>query len=116
MSPRRRSMARTLRVALLGLTVALAIIGAIVAVAGGLTGSGPALVLGIMIAAVGYLTWITQDVIYRLMVTTPEGQREAFITKEQAFADRVAALVCDAIVEHAAGNPPDTSTEKPSQA
>jgi hypothetical protein len=87
------------------LPIALSVIGAIVAVAGAISGSGPALVLGIMIAAVGYLTWITQDVVYRMMVTTAEGEREVFTTKEQAFADRVAALVCEAIADQPAETP-----------
>jgi len=90
------------------LPIALSVIGAIVAVAGALSGSGPALVLGIMIAVVGYLTWITQDVVYRMMVTTAQGQREVFSTKELAFADRVAALVRVAIA--------DQPAEKPAQA
>jgi hypothetical protein len=59
-------------------------------------------VLGVMIVVVGYLTWITQDVIYQLMVATPDGEREVLITKDQEFADKVAALVGEAVAKHAA--------------
>lgn len=79
------------------LPVTLSAIGVIVAVLGGVLVSGPTLVLGIMLAVVGYLSWITQDVIYRLFVTTDDGEREVFTTKESAFAERVAVLVRAAI-------------------
>jgi hypothetical protein len=81
------------------LPILIGVIGAIVAAGGVIVGSGPALVIGIMIAVVGYLTWITQDVVYRLFVSTPEGEREVFETKDQAFADRVAVLVRETIAE-----------------
>jgi Family of unknown function (DUF6232) len=84
------------------LPVFISIIGAIVAVAGAVVGSGPALVLGIMIVVVGYLSWITQDVVFRLYVSTPEGEREVFQTKDQEFADRVAVLVRETIAEFSA--------------
>jgi hypothetical protein len=86
------------------LPIIFALIGLVVLGAGIFTGSGAALVLGVMIVVVGYLTWITQDVIYQLMVATPEGEREVLITKDQAFADKVAALVGDAVTKHAAGS------------
>ena len=79
------------------LPIALGVIGLIVAVTGGILGSGPALLLGVMIAVVGYLSWITQDVIYRMYVTTPDGEREVFTTKDEEFAQRVAKLVREAI-------------------
>ncbi len=84
------------------LPVIIALIGLIVLGAGIFTGSGAALVLGVMIVVVGYLTWITQDVIYQLMVATPDGEREVLITKDQEFADKVAALVGEAVAKHAA--------------
>ncbi|MDR5739822.1 MULTISPECIES: DUF6232 family protein [unclassified Caballeronia] len=83
------------------LPIALAIIGLVVLGAGIATGAGAALVLGVMIVVVGYLTWITQDVIYQLMVSTSDGEREVLITKDEDFADRVAALVGDAVAKHA---------------
>ncbi len=84
------------------LPIIIALIGLIVLGAGIFTGSGAALVLGVMIVVVGYLTWITQDVIYQLMVATPDGEREVLITKDQEFADKVAALVGEAVAKHAA--------------
>ena len=84
------------------LPIILGLIGLFVLGAGIATGAGAALVLGAMIAVVGYLSWITQDVIYQLMVTTPDGEREVLITKDQEFADKVAALVGDAVTKHAA--------------
>jgi hypothetical protein len=87
------------------LPIGLAVIGAAVLVAGVVTGSGAALVLGVMIAVVGYLSWITQDTLFQLMVSTPTGERELIITKDQAFADKVAALVTDAVAKHAQNAP-----------
>jgi hypothetical protein len=84
------------------LPIAVGVIGIIVAATGGILGSGPALLLGIMVAAVGYLSWITQDVIYRMYVTVPDGEREVFTTKDEEFAQRVAALVNEAVAVQAA--------------
>ncbi|WP_250453180.1 DUF6232 family protein [Caballeronia sp. ATUFL_M2_KS44] len=83
------------------LPIGLAVIGLVAFGAGIATGLGAALVLGVMIVVVGYLSWITQDVIYQLMVSTPDGEREVLITKDQEFADRVAALVGEAVAKHA---------------
>jgi hypothetical protein len=82
--------------------VILALIGLAALVAGVVTGAGAALVLGAMLIVVGYLSWITQDVIFQLMVDTPDGEREVLITKDQEFADKVAALVAAAVTKHAA--------------
>ncbi|MDR5856818.1 DUF6232 family protein [Caballeronia sp. LZ062] len=84
------------------LPIVIALIGLAGLASGIVTGSGAALVLGAMIVVVGYLSWITQDVVYQLMVTTPDGEREVLITKDQEFADRVAALVGEAVTKHAA--------------
>lgn len=84
------------------LPIVVALIGLVVFGAGIASGLGAALVLGVMIVVVGYLSWITQDVIYQLMVTTSDGERELLITKDEEFADRVAALVAEAVAKHAA--------------
>lgn len=84
------------------LPITLSVIGVLVAAVGAYLGSGPALILGIMLAVVGYLSWITQDVVYRLFVSTPEGEREVFTTQEEAFAERVAVLVRQAIASASA--------------
>lgn len=81
------------------LPVTLGAVGIAIAVTGGILVSGPTLVLGIMLAVVGYLSWITQDVIYRMYVTTPEGEREVLTTREEAFAEHVAMLVRKAIAD-----------------
>jgi hypothetical protein len=86
------------------LPIAMGVIGLIAAVAGGILGSGPALLLGVMVAAVGYLSWITQDVIYRMYVSVPDGEREVFTTKDEEFAQRVAVLVREAVAAQASAN------------
>ncbi|CCD37856.1 hypothetical protein BKIR_c208_1300 [Candidatus Paraburkholderia kirkii UZHbot1] len=84
------------------LPIVVTLIGLVVLGAGIATGAGAALVLGAMIIVVGYLSWIMQDVIFQLMVTTSDGEREVLITKDQEFADRVAALVGEAVTKHTA--------------
>jgi hypothetical protein len=88
------------------LPILFALIGLIVLGAGIMTGAGASLVLGVMIVVVGYLTWITQDVVYQLMADTPDGEREVLLTKDREFADRVAALVTEAVAKHAAAARP----------
>ena len=84
------------------LPITLSVIGVLVAAVGAYLGSGPALILGIMLAVVGYLSWITQDVIYRMYVTVPDGEREVFTTKDEEFAQRVATLVREAVAARTA--------------
>jgi hypothetical protein len=84
------------------LPVTVSVLGMIALATGIAIGSGPTFVLGLMVAVVGYLAWITQDVIYQLMVTTPEGEREVLITQDQEFAERVAAMVRGLIDERTA--------------
>ncbi|SAL22307.1 hypothetical protein AWB64_01692 [Caballeronia sordidicola] len=84
------------------LPITVSVVGLIAAITGGILGSGPALLLGVMIVVVGYLSWITQDVIYRMYVTVPDGEREVFTTKDEEFAQRVAALVHEAVAAQAA--------------
>jgi cell division inhibitor SulA len=71
------------------LPVSLSSIGAVAAVVGGIMGSGPALALGVMLIVVGWLTWITQDITHRLMVTTQNGDKEAFSSPDLDFVARV---------------------------
>jgi hypothetical protein len=87
------------------LPVVIAVLGLIGLVAGIVTGMGAALVLGAMVVVVGYLSWITQDVVYQLMVATPGGEREVLITKDQEFAERVAGLVASAVARQAQSAP-----------
>ncbi|VWD25025.1 DUF6232 family protein [Burkholderia contaminans] len=81
----------------------ISLIGAAVAVAGGIAGSSAALVVGVMLAVVGYLSWATQDVTYRLMVEMPDGKREALSSVDVEFVERVAQVVRDAQAAKAAG-------------
>ena len=71
------------------LPVSLSSIGAAAAIAGDITGSGAALTIGVMLIVVGWLAWTTQDITHRLMVTTPNGDKEAFASPDLDFVARV---------------------------
>lgn len=75
------------------LPVTISVLGAIAAIAGGVLRSPVGLVCGVMLVVVGWLTWATQDVTHRLMVTTGAGEREALLSTEREFVERVAAAV-----------------------
>ncbi|MFM0737346.1 DUF6232 family protein [Paraburkholderia xenovorans] len=72
---------------------ALGLIGAIV---GGIFRSPVGIVCGTMLVVVGWLTWATQDVTHRLMVQTASGEREALMSVDREFVERVAAAVHEA--------------------
>lgn len=74
----------------------ISLIGVAAAVAGGIASSSAAIVVGVMLAVVGYLAWTTQDVTYRLMVEMPDGKREALSSVDVEFVERVAQVVRDA--------------------
>ncbi len=74
----------------------ISLIGVVAAVAGGIASSSAAIVVGVMLAVVGYLAWTTQDVTYRLMVEMPDGKREALSSVDVEFVERVAQVVRDA--------------------
>ncbi|TCW83419.1 hypothetical protein C5O80_15855 [Burkholderia sp. SRS-46] len=81
----------------------ISLVGAVSAAAGGLYGSSVALVVGAMLVVVGYLTWLTQDVTYRLVVDMPDGKREALSSVDAEFVERVAQVVRTAQAASAAG-------------
>ncbi|RQS22613.1 DUF6232 family protein [Burkholderia sp. Bp8998] len=81
----------------------ISLIGVVAAIAGGIGGSSAALVVGVMLAVVGYLAWTTQDVTYRLMVEMSDGKREALSSVDAEFVERVAQVVRDARTATAAG-------------
>ncbi|CAI8761821.1 MULTISPECIES: DUF6232 family protein [Burkholderia] len=81
----------------------ISLIGVAAAIAGGIGGSSGALVVGVMLAVVGYLAWTTQDITYRLMVEMPDGKREALSSVDAEFVERVAQIVRDARAATAAG-------------
>ncbi|MBN3791087.1 DUF6232 family protein [Burkholderia sp. Ac-20353] len=74
----------------------ISLIGAVAAAVGGMYGSSAILVVGVMLVVVGYLTWKTQDVMYRLVVEMPDGKREALSSIDAEFVERVAQVVRDA--------------------
>lgn len=63
------------------------------AIAGGALGSSALLVAGVMLVVVGYLAWTTQDVTHRLIVDMPDGKREAIMSVDREFVERVAHAV-----------------------
>ncbi|SMG58124.1 DUF6232 family protein [Paraburkholderia susongensis] len=67
--------------------------GVIGAIAGAILHSPAGLVCGIMLVVVGWLTWATQDVTHRLMVQTADGEREALMSTDREFVERVGAAV-----------------------
>jgi hypothetical protein len=71
------------------LPVSLSSIGVVAAIAGGVMGSGAAVTLGVMLIVVGWLAWTTQDITHRLMVTTSNGDKEAFTSPDLDFVARV---------------------------
>jgi hypothetical protein len=75
---------------------AISLIGLLGAIAGALFRSPAGMVCGIMLVAVGWLTWATQDVTHRLMVQTANGVREALMSTDREFVERVAAAVHEA--------------------
>lgn len=74
----------------------LSLIGVAGLAAGLWLGLAVATVCGAMMIVVGWLTWITQDVTYRLIVVTGGDAREALSSLDRAFVERVAQVVRDA--------------------
>ncbi len=72
---------------------AISLTGAAAAIAGGALGSSARLVAGVMLVVVGYLAWTTQDVTPRLIVDMPDGKREAIMSVDREFVERVAHAV-----------------------
>jgi len=75
----------------------LSLLGVAGLVAGLSFGSAVGIVCGAMMIVVGWLTWITQDVTYRLVVVTGGVAREALSSVEREFVERVADVVRDAL-------------------
>ncbi|WP_233836084.1 DUF6232 family protein [Paraburkholderia sp. ZP32-5] len=73
--------------------VVISVAGLIGAIAGGVLHSSAGLVCGIMLIVVGWLTWVTQDITHRLMVKTADGEREALMSTDREFVERVSAAV-----------------------
>jgi hypothetical protein len=75
---------------------AISLVGLIGAIVGGIFRSPAGMVCGTMLVVVGWLTWATQDVTHRLMVQTANGMREALMSTDREFVERVAAAVHEA--------------------
>ncbi|MBB5417775.1 hypothetical protein QF000_002875 [Paraburkholderia atlantica] len=71
----------------------ISVAGLIGAIVGGVLHSASGLVSGAMLVVVGWLTWVTQDVTHRLMVKTAEGEREALMSTDREFVERVGEAV-----------------------
>jgi hypothetical protein len=78
------------------LPVTISMLGLIGAIAGVIFGSPAGIVCGVMLVAVGWLTWATQDITHRLMVQTADGEREALMSTDREFVERVGAAVDEA--------------------
>lgn len=71
------------------LPIALSVIGAVLSVYGYFDDSVAAFVCGLMLFVVGILTWYSQDVTFRLIVVTHGERREALISLDPFFVERV---------------------------
>ncbi|WP_310634421.1 DUF6232 family protein [Paraburkholderia sp.] len=95
--------------------IAISLIGVAIAAAGGIWGSGAALGSGVMLAVVGWLAWIWQEVSHRLIVTVGGAPREAVVSGDRAFLERVEQAVRAAKADAATAPAPaaDTSSARP---
>jgi Family of unknown function (DUF6232) len=78
------------------LPLTISLLGLVGAIAGGVFRSPVGMVCGVMLIVVGWLTWVTQDVTHRLMVQTGSGEREALMSTDREFVERVSAAVHEA--------------------
>jgi hypothetical protein len=74
----------------------ISLIGLIGAIVGVIFRSPVGMVCGVMLTVVGWLTWATQDVTHRLIVQTAAGEREALMSTDREFVERVGAAVNEA--------------------
>lgn len=81
----------------------ISLLGLVGAIVGGILRSPIALVCGTMLVVVGWLTWATQDITHRLMVQTTHGVREALMSTDREFVERVAVAVHEAKAAPAVG-------------
>ncbi|MFL9865043.1 DUF6232 family protein [Paraburkholderia fungorum] len=74
----------------------ISVLGLVGAIVGGILRSPVGMVCGTMLIVVGWLTWATQDITHRLMVQTGNGLREALMSTDREFVERVAGAVHEA--------------------
>ncbi|WCM22703.1 DUF6232 family protein [Paraburkholderia bryophila] len=84
------------------LPLTISLVGVASAIVGAILRSPVGMVCGTMLAVVGWLTWATQDVTHRLMVQTATGEREALMSVDREFVERVGAAVDEAKASAAA--------------
>lgn len=75
----------------------ISLAGLIGAIVGAILRAPVGMVCGVMLIVVGWLTWATQDVTHRLIVQTPAGEREALMSTDREFVERVGAAVHEAM-------------------
>jgi Family of unknown function (DUF6232) len=78
------------------LPLTISLLGVVGAILGAIFSSPAGIVCGVMLAVVGWLTWVTQDITHRLMVQTANGEREALMSTDREFVERVSAAVHEA--------------------
>jgi hypothetical protein len=78
------------------LPLTISLLGVVGAIVGVILRSPVGMVCGTMLAVVGWLTWLTQDVTHRLMVQTANGEREALMSTDRDFVERVGVAVNEA--------------------
>jgi hypothetical protein len=74
----------------------ISLLGVIGAIVGGILRAPVGMVCGVMLIVVGWLTWATQDITHRLIVQTAAGEREALMSTDREFVERVSAAVNEA--------------------
>ena len=84
------------------LPLTISLLGVAGAIVGAILHSPAGMVCGTMLAVVGWLTWATQDITHRLMVQTAQGEREALMSTDREFVERVSAAVDEAKASAAA--------------
>lgn len=77
--------------------VPILVIGILAAVYGIAIRSSPTIAIGVMLAAVSYLTWKFQTMRHRVLVVREAGEAEVLATSDLGFAKRVAAAIEQAI-------------------
>ncbi|PRY05174.1 MULTISPECIES: DUF6232 family protein [unclassified Paraburkholderia] len=78
------------------LPIAISLLGLAGVIAGAILRSPVGMVCGTMLAVVGWLTWLSQDITHRLMVQTANGEREALSSVDRDFVERVGVAVNEA--------------------
>lgn len=75
------------------LAATLAALGLALAGYGAATRGGPALAVGVMLAVVGWLAWLTQAWTHRILITTDEGEIAVYETRDADQAQRIVHIV-----------------------